>query len=38
MQDGIIKYRFPSNAKIAIIGDYGTGLSDSFGLLRHAII
>lgn len=38
MQDGVIKYKFPSNAKIAIIGDFGTGLSDSFGLLRHAII
>jgi hypothetical protein len=38
MHDGVIKYKFPNNAKIAIIGDYGTGLSDSFGLLLHAVI
>lgn len=38
MCESIIKYRFPSDAKIAIIGDFGTGLSDSFGLLRHAVI
>lgn len=38
MCESIIKYKFPSDAKIAIIGDFGTGLSDSFGLLRHAVI
>lgn len=38
MQESVIKYKFPNDAKIAIIGDFGTGLSDSFGLLRHAII
>lgn len=38
MQDGVIKYKFPPQAKVAIIGDFGTGLSDSFGLLRHIII
>lgn len=38
MQMGVIKYKFPSSAKIAIIGDFGTGLSDSFELLKHIII
>ena len=38
MQDGVIKYKFSPQAKIAIIGDFGTGLSDSFGLLRDVII
>lgn len=38
MKDGVIKYKFSPQAKIAIIGDFGTGLSDSFGLLRDVII
>lgn len=38
MQQGVIKYKFPSNAKVAIIGDFGTGLNDSFELLRHIIL
>lgn len=38
MQQGIIKHKFASDAKVAIIGDFGTGLSDSFELLRHIII
>lgn len=38
MSDGVIKYKFPNDAKIVIIGDYGTGLSDSVALLRHAIL
>lgn len=38
MNMGIFKYKFPSDAKIAIIGDFGTGLSDSYELLKHIII
>lgn len=38
MQDGVVKWKFGPWARIAVIGDFGTGLADSFGLLRHAII
>lgn len=38
MRQGIIKYRFPNDSKIVIIGDYGTGLADSIVLLRDAMI
>jgi len=30
---GVIKYRIPNNAKVAIIGDWGTGMSDAKHLL-----
>ena len=35
---GVIKRRFPMDSKIGIIGDFGTGLTDSFKLLEHMII
>ena len=38
IEEGIIPYKIPENAKIAIIGDYGTGLPDSINLLRHIIL
>lgn len=38
MNVGVIKYKFPNDSKVAIIGDFGTGLSDSYELLKHIII
>lgn len=38
MEEGIINYRFPKNAKIGIIGDFGTGLPDSLALLNDLIV
>lgn len=38
IKEGIIKYRFGRDTKIVIIGDYGTGLSDSKLLLKDAIL
>ena len=38
MEDGVIQYKVPENAKIAIIGDYGTGLPDSINLLKDLIV
>ena len=35
---GVIKKKFPKDAKIGIIGDFGTGLSDSIRLLKHMIL
>ena len=38
LRQGVIDYRFPNDSKIAIIGDYGTGLTDSIILIRDAIL
>lgn len=38
MEDGLIGKLFPKDAKIGIIGDFGTGLSDSFALLSDLIV
>lgn len=33
MQYGVIDYRLPNNAKVAIIGDWGTGLDDAIAMV-----
>ncbi len=33
MQYGVISYKIPDDAKVAIIGDWGTGMSDAINLL-----
>lgn len=38
MDEGIIQSVIPKGAKVAIIGDYGTGLPDSIALLKDLII
>ncbi len=34
MDYGLIKYKIPNDAKVAIIGDWGTGMSDAYQLLK----
>lgn len=38
IQQGVIPYKIPEHAKVAIIGDFGTGLPDSVNLLRDLIL
>lgn len=32
---GVIKYKLPNNAKVAILGDWGTGMPDAVALLKE---
>ena len=32
---GVIDYKLPANAKVVILGDYGTGLPDAVSMLEH---
>ena len=35
---GVIKYKLPNNAKVAILGDWGTGMPDAVALLKDIML
>lgn len=35
---GVIQYRLPNNAKVAILGDWGTGMDDARHLLKQLMV